>query len=300
MFSLESEQSQLTHVNTHTDFSSLITESRGLVPLELRELMKKEACIVGLGIVGTATATALGIEHYYDLRGSNMTLEEVSQRKFIFMALPTPTTNGDQADTSIIEDVVETINCFPNSNDRIIILRSTVPPKFYDKQGMQAVISNPEFLRQEHAIEDATRPPVIVIGANNSTHANAVKNIYSQRFPDTEILTTDPKTAAAIKYASNIFSALKVIFANEFYDIAQEVGADYEMIRKFLTFVPWGTQTHTVIWNDINGETKRGLWGACFPKDLDAIRGWTNHESRLLEVMKEINELIKNQRLPEE
>ena len=69
-----------------------------------------------------------------------------------------------------------------------------------------------------------------------------------------------------LKYYSNIFNALRIIFANEMYEICKALGADYTKVKD--TFVKRGTAKD--IYMDVN-ESFRGYGGACLPKDTKAI-----------------------------
>jgi len=52
--------------------------------------------IGGLGIVGQATMKTFGIKDYFDLRGSNISLEKIAEeKKYVFICIPTPTINGE-------------------------------------------------------------------------------------------------------------------------------------------------------------------------------------------------------------
>lgn len=55
--------------------------------------MKDKGVVVGAGVVGKATAQALGISSFYDKNPnrSNISFEEITDYKYVFLSVPTPT-----------------------------------------------------------------------------------------------------------------------------------------------------------------------------------------------------------------
>lgn len=230
------------------------------------------ACVIGYGVVGQATAEAFGIDKYYSRTNSNITLEQAAGYRYIFICLPTPTLDG-KCFTQDIEDVIRTICSYKGKN--IFIIRSTVYPGFikymHQKYGINNLVSNPEFLSEDTAIEDAKNPKLIVLGGDYFKYLESVRAFYQARFKYGNYVITDSTTSELIKYALNTFFTTKVIFANELYDYTQKVKANYEAIKKVLTFHPWGSKNHfTVFYKD-----KRGVHGKCLPKDTEAFANLT-------------------------
>ncbi len=64
----------------------------------------------------------------------------------------------------------------------------------------------------------------------------------------------------------NSYLAAKVIFVNEFYDLAQALGVDYTLLRETWLADPRIGRSHTFVYSE-----KRGFGGSCFPKDTAAI-----------------------------
>src|SRR5438552_1192729 len=74
------------------------------------------------------------------------------------------------------------------------------------------VASNPEFLREGHAVRDFLQPSRVVIGCDDSAIAVRVSDLYREvRAP---ILVTDPASAEMIRYASNASPATKTCLFN--------------------------------------------------------------------------------------
>lgn len=230
------------------------------------------AVICGYGIVGKATALAFGIQHYYDLltissQLTSVPLDQVHTFRYIFICLPTPTVFGD-CFTEDIEKIVKAI--VKKKGNNIFIIRSTVVPGTTQHIAAATgarIVSNPEFLSEKTWEQDAQHPSMIVVGSDDTEAREEVAALYRGRFKYIEPLVTDATTAEFIKYALNVFFAVKVMYANELYDYAKDIGANYETIKSVLEKHPWGSKNHfQAVYNG-----KRGIGGHCLPKDLEAF-----------------------------
>jgi nucleotide sugar dehydrogenase len=244
-----------------------------------------DAIVLGNGIVGQATAKALDIPFYYDLKGSNITLQEASRKLFCFICLPTDTDEQGQqtASRKVIHDYIAQMKGYGGRN--IFVIRSTVLPgtaRALAEEFNVMVASNPEFLTENYWELDAVKPRLLVIGADVMAAQTALKNAWKDVKCKIRI-TTDTVTAETIKYAFNTFMATKVVFANQMYDICETNGADYETIREVLHQHPWGSKHHLMPIH----KGGRGAGGKCLPKDLKAFTKYSN--SKLLQAVMDIN-----------
>lgn len=224
----------------------------------------KDSVVIGFGYVGKATAKAFGIEKFYTRSNANITLEEIKKTKYIFICLPTPTVSG----RCFTDDIYEFIDKVKNPNS-IFIIRSTVEVGFAEtlKNELKVqVVSNPEFLSEATWEEDAVKPKIVVLGGDGKS-LEAVKGLYLGRYRYSKPLITDNSTAEMVKYAFNSFFSTKVIFSNEVFNACQELGANYETVKRALEAHPWGMKNHNVIFY----KGKRGLGGSCLPKDVEAF-----------------------------
>ena len=247
------------------------------------------AVVIGYGVVGKSTAKAFGITKHFDINGdSNITINEIANCRYVFICLPTPTIEG-KCDTTAIRECIKQIEGI--RQNPIYIIRSTVIPgtadAIMDELGMDRVISNPEFLSEATAEKDAKHPDMIVIGGRSDQCLREVKGIYEARFKYISPLLTNNVTAEMVKYTFNTFFALKVVFANEIFDICQKNKANYSVIKDLLTNHKWGSGNHFEVY--YKGE--RGVRGKCLPKDLEAFQ--TYSQSWLLKAAQEINNGIK-------
>lgn len=247
------------------------------------------ACIIGYGVVGMATAQLFGIEKRFDIREdvSNITLEQASKCRYIFICLPTPVDNDGNYQLDAIKKVIGDMENFGGGG--IYIIRSTVFPGF--AMGLQKelntdmVISNPEFLSEDTALEDTKSPPFIIIGGLSGIFRDEVKAFYEARIKSCPIMTTDNTTAEMIKLSMNAYFATKVIFANQLYDACQKIKANYETVKDTMERHPFGPKNHFVVWY----KGKRGVNGHCLPKDSKAFANYAN--SDLLKKVTELNQI---------
>jgi len=83
---------------------------------------------------------------------------------------------------------------------------------------------NPEFLRQQHALEDTLQPDRIVIGAFTEEDKDILIDLYESW--NCQMVICDPTTAESIKYVSNIFLVLKVAYCLEMAKLTEKLGAN--------------------------------------------------------------------------
>ena len=249
--------------------------------------MEDKACVLGFGTVGQATALSFGIKKYYSRSKANITLEEAANCRYIFICLPTPTVNG-KCFTDDIYETIKTIAAFKKQN--IFIIRSTVYPGFsrdiQKSLGIKTIVSNPEFLSEDTANEDAKQPDLIVLGGDQDKYLKEVAGLYAGRFKYSPTYVTDSVTAELIKYTLNAFFATKVVFANTIYDYTRSVGGNYETVKTVLEKHPWGSKNHFRVF-DKGG---RGAGGKCLQKDLESIMLESN--SAFFNAVKLINEQL--------
>ncbi len=244
-----------------------------------------DAVCYGWGVVGKATAKAFAIPYFFSKSENNISLTEAATKRYHFICLPTPTVNG----LCFTDDIVALIRQLEDiGNQHVYIIRSTVIPgtarHLMEQLGIHSVISNPEFLSEDTAEEDAKFPDIVVIGGEQKNYVDDVVGIYQGHIKTAKIFTTDTITAEMAKYAINTFYATKVVFANEIFEQCQKIGANYETIKNILYNRKWIGKNHLDIW-DKGG---RGAGGRCLRKDLDAFENYS--KSKLLETVKKIND----------
>jgi UDPglucose 6-dehydrogenase len=217
--------------------------------------------------------------------------EDVNRCRFAFVAVPTPIGDGGSADVSVVEEVVSWIE------SEYIVLRSTVPIGTTDRLREatgKAIVFQPEYGPAEtpdHPFNDLRKVRWAILGGDRRETV-VVADLYKTTFnADIVIQQTDAKTAELTKYMENAFLALKVTFCNEFYDIAEAAGIDYNELRELWLLDPRIGRSHTFVLPH-----NRGFGGRCLPKDLSAIIDSAHQlgvSPRLLEGVREANSAIR-------
>ncbi|WP_040872195.1 UDP-glucose dehydrogenase family protein [Nocardia exalbida] len=193
---------------------------------------------------------------------------ELHRCEVVLLCLPTPTGTSGTADLGVIEEALETLSTVL-SPDCVLVTKSTVPvgtaariPARFGLAGTP-VVSNPEFLREGHAVEDFLRPDRILVGAADEDReaADRVAALYAAT--GAPVLRSGPASAELAKYASNAFLAVKLSFVNTLAELCERVGAD---IRKV---------TGAMGMDDRIGPAflapGPGWGGSCLPKDTRAL-----------------------------
>ncbi len=133
---------------------------------------------------------------------------------------------------------------------KVIVSRATVPVGTTDRLavrlGAQAatagagrvafgVVSNPSFLKEGNAVEDFTKQGRIVIGTSDHRAAEVMSRLYAPLARTREVLfVTDSRSAELSKYATSALLASRVSFMNDLALLAEDVGADIEVVRDVL------------------------------------------------------------------
>lgn len=74
--------------------------------------------------------------------------------------------------------------------------------------------------------------------------------------------------AELVKYAHNVFGALKVTYFNCIYDLCRRMGMDYARVRSGILGSTYINDVHTMV---PGPDGKFGYGGKCFPKDVNAM-----------------------------
>ncbi len=250
--------------------------------------MKDAIVIGGTGMVGHATMYSLGIKDQYSQSSNTVDINHILDFKYIFICLPTPTVEGKQ-DLSLIEHYLSLFSQRSKSN--IFIIRSTILPRtckrLSAKYGLN-IVHVPEFLTESSWKQDSEWPDIVVIGADDNYIGEQVAGIFKARFKGATFVMTDTVTSELTKYAINTFYAFKVVFANQLYDYAKEIGANYNTVKETMYARKFMSKNHF----DVHHQGGRGSGGKCLKKDLEAFA--TESKLPLFELVNKINkELLK-------
>jgi len=231
--------------------------------------MKDSIGIIGLGFVGGTVFRWFKKKKYqlccYDKLKKIGSPEEVSKADIIFLCLPTPYRKNIGADLSALK---ENLDYFKNHKNKIFVIKSTVPPgtteNFQKQYPQHKFLFNPEFLRARDPWKTFVNADLQIVGYTQKSKnlAKKILNLLPRGKNFTGIM---PATEAEIiKFAVNSFLAMKVIFANQIYDLTQKLNVNYEIIKQVLESEPRLGKSHF----NVLHEGYRGFGGACLPKDL--------------------------------
>jgi len=189
-----------------------------------------------------------------------------------FVAVGTPARNDGRADTSAVFAVGKTI-AKSALRGAIVAMKSTVPVGTCD--ALQALLdetcphtmrvaSNPEFLKEGDALEDFFRPFRVIIGVEDATTEQQMREMYRPlQLSSERVIVMNRRSAELTKYAANAMLATRISFMNELARLCDVIGADIHSVRRGI------------------GSDKRigpsflyagpGYGGSCFPKDVSAL-----------------------------
>jgi UDPglucose 6-dehydrogenase len=147
------------------------------------------------------------------------------------------------------------------------------------------VLYNPEFLRQNSALDDFFNPDRVVIGQEIAGSSSPLSDLYSSLTKN--IIITGYEEAEMIKYASNCFLALKISYFNQIEMMCKKMGINAEQVSLAASLD-----------NRIGSYGTRGgrpFGGSCFPKDTEAFASFASKmdmDPDLIETAISINKQI--------
>ncbi len=155
----------------------------------------------------------------------------------------------------------------------ILVVRSTLPVGStarvlaWSKAPKSRTFTNPEFLRQGHALHDFLHPTRVVIGRFPDADMAALAQVQALLQVDGEapVRVVGVEEADLIKNGANAFLALKLSFTNELATLCEVMSADVDVVIDGIGLDP-----------RIGGGYTRpsfGFGGSCLPKELGTLAG---------------------------
>jgi len=227
--------------------------------------------IIGCGIVGSACKFGFeksGNEVIVHDIAMGTSISDVQDSAIVFVCVPTPQSDGGACDTSIVRSVVKELHTIGYKG--VVSIKSTVTPGTTEAlarecTGFADLCFVPEFLRERCAITDfIENHKLLAIGSHVDKTFQMIKECHGD-YPES-VLRLTPTQAELLKYYHNTFNALRVVFANEFYEICKSLDEDYLDIKRGLL----KTSGVPDIYLDVN-ESMRGYSSICWNKDVPAL-----------------------------
>jgi len=226
--------------------------------------------VIGRGFVGGAITNGFenqGHEVLVHDTKLNTKIENVLESRLLYICVPTPSSEDGSCNTDIVESVL--VELSELNYDGSVCIKSTIVPgttqKFRQQFNNLNISFVPEFLREKTAVEDFLyNNNVLVIGSDDDETISLVKE--SHGVLPTHTVTMTPTEAELTKYFSNTYKAMRVTFANAFYNLCQTMGSDYDKVRDAFLFHGVG-DGHYLKVNKQYG----GFGGTCLPKDSKAL-----------------------------
>ena len=192
--------------------------------------------------------------------------------EWAFLCLPTLNTEDGHQDRGAIMSVCN------GTGARFVVVRSTVLPgtcrTLQRAFPCKTIYHWPEFLSERTAYADFCGPKARIVGGPREPWQHDIEPLL----PRAPSYFVELETAEALKYAHNVAGAMQIVYANMLYDVCAKSGASWESVRAILPSLGYiSPETARAYWN-VWQDNKRGYAGHCFPKDVDALRGYLDND----------------------
>lgn len=220
----------------------------------------------------------------------------------LFIAVGTPPDEDGSADLKYVLEVAREAG--QNMQDYLLLItKSTVPigtakkvrkavKEELDKRGADIpfdVASNPEFLKEGDAINDAMHPDRIVVGTDSPRAEEIMNRLYKPFVLNGHpVIFMDIPSAELTKYAANSMLATKISFMNDMANFCEKVGADINSVREGI-----GSDRRIGKYFIYAGT---GYGGSCFPKDVKAVIKTADQNDYSLEILKSVENVNERQK----
>ena len=214
------------------------------------------------------------------LRATTDTADAIRSTDVSLLCVGTPSRKNGSLDLQYLERVSEQIGraLAEKPGYHVVVVRSTVLPgtthevvipaleresrkKYGDGFGVSV---NPEFLREGTALKDFRKPPLTLVGHNHAADASGTIALYQSI--DAPLVSTSIRVAEMMKYTSNTWHALKVVFANEIGNLCKKLDVDsHEVMDIFCRDEKLNLSPYYL-------KPGFAFGGSCLPKDVRALQ----------------------------
>ena len=214
------------------------------------------------------------------LRATVDTADAVCNSDVSLLCVGTPSRRNGSLDLSYLQRVSEQIGEVLKNKPgyHVVVVRSTVLPGTTHEMVIPAlertsgkkygegfgVSVNPEFLREGTALKDFRKPPLTLVGHNHAADATGTIGLYQSI--DAPLISTSIRVAEMMKYTSNTWHALKVVFANEIGNLCKKLDVDsHEVMDIFCRDEKLNLSPYYL-------KPGFAFGGSCLPKDVRALQ----------------------------
>ena len=214
------------------------------------------------------------------LRATTDTADAIRSTDVSLLCVGTPSRKNGSLDLQYLERVSEDVGrAIRDKQDyHVVVVRSTVLPgtthsvvipaleresgkKYGEGFGVSV---NPEFLREGTALKDFRKPPLTLVGHNHAADASGTIALYQAI--DAPLISTSIRVAEMMKYTSNTWHALKVVFANEIGNLCKKLEVDsHEVMDIFCRDEKLNLSPYYL-------KPGFAFGGSCLPKDVRALQ----------------------------
>lgn len=214
------------------------------------------------------------------LRATTDTVDAIRSTDVSLLCVGTPSRRNGSLDLQYLERVSEQIGraLHDKNSYHVVVVRSTVLPGTTHEVVIPAieresgktygdgfgVSVNPEFLREGTALKDFRKPPLTLVGHNHAADASGTIALYQSI--DAPLISTSIRVAEMMKYTSNTWHALKVVFANEIGNLCKRLDVDsHEVMDIFCRDEKLNLSPYYL-------KPGFAFGGSCLPKDVRALQ----------------------------
>lgn len=252
--------------------------------------------LIGYGWVGQYVHQYFTEADYYSPSlGLHFNTEIVQTNKrwdIAFVSTPSPMNPDGSCDTTYVERAIKQWS----QHVGLFIIRSTVPPgtseRIERKYGVE-VVFQPEYVGETlgHPNTQLSYDQFIILGGSPENTRKAADAWSRVLHPASRIRQVDHLTAELCKYMENSFLATKVIFVNQFRQLAETMGIDFTTLREAWLDDPRIGRSHTFAYKE-----NPGFSGKCLPKDLNAITHYARQKGSPLKIIEQLLEINADMR----
>lgn len=240
--------------------------------------------VIGAGFVGKAVIYGFKNDVFIADPAVGTSAKDIKEADVVFICVPTPMGEDGSVDISIVKSVLKDLE----SVDTLLVLKSTVPPNLVAEfaEKYEKFVYNPEFLTERNACWDFENPISNVYGGKLE-YTKQLEQIYKEYSICREAKTFHMTAAEAsyVKYTMNSFLSTKVLFFNQLYDMVQETGCNFEVIREAVSNDARIGPSHT---NVPGNDGRKAFGSACFAKDVPAFVRYSMKIGKEFTVLKEV------------